>query len=90
MRSRCDSYLPFDMLVVALVNDGCLIDVDDVQPAKIAHWVGVARQTVYLWKAAGKLTFRSADLAATQMHVHPSEIWGDLYWSADLTTGRRT
>jgi hypothetical protein len=89
MSGRSDSYLPFDKLVAALVKDGCLTDVEDVQPAKIASWIGVARQTVYLWKAAGELTFRSADLAATRMNVHPSEIWGDLYWSADLSVGAR-
>jgi hypothetical protein len=86
-RGGKDCYLPFDMLVVALVANGCLVDVNDVQPAKIANWIGVARQTVYLWQTAGQLTFRSADLAATRMHVHPSEIWGKLYWQADLSIG---
>jgi hypothetical protein len=87
MNGAPDCYLPFDMLVAALVVDGCLIDVDDVIPSKIAHWVGVSRQTVYRWKANGQLTFHIADQIASRMHVHPSQIWGDLYWQADLSVG---
>jgi hypothetical protein len=84
-----EATLPFDMLVAALVVNGCLVDVHNVEPAKIANWLGVTRQTVYRWKASGKMPFRAADRAASRMYVHPSEIWGGLYWSADLSVSAK-
>lgn len=48
----------------------------------LASRVGVRPRTVHRWIAEGGIPLDAADLAAVRCGRHPSEVWGDLWWSA--------
>lgn len=52
-------------------------------PCDIASLCGVARETVYRWRAGDTttITVGDADRMAIRMGMHPAEIWGDHWWN---------
>jgi len=49
--------------------------------AQAARVLGFSDRQVYRWRTAG-LSERAADRVAVALGVHPSAIWGELWWSS--------
>lgn len=49
-----------------------------------AQMVGVTVRSIARWRAAGELTWISADAAATNLGQHPVRIWGDAWIDLDM------
>lgn len=45
----------------------------------LAELIGTTRRNIYRWKIEG-IPEPSADQAAAMLGVHPSWIWGQLWW----------
>lgn len=63
---------PIDALLDALAADGA---------EQLACWVGVSARAAHRWIAKRMLTAEEADEVCTRAGLHPSEVWGDLWWA---------